>query len=76
MEIASRRSDRPGSLKGMADLSKHKDLWLAEEALFIVVAVVALIIGYTGVRELQYANHIFDGQRVDDLQPGPIFRPV
>jgi len=55
-------------MKGTAGMSKHKDLWLASGALLAVVAVVALVIGYAGMRELQYANHGLDGKRVDDLR--------
>src|SRR5580658_5550307 len=49
-------------------MSKHRDLLLAVGALLAVVAVVALVIGYAGMRELQYASHAFDGKRVDDLR--------
>jgi hypothetical protein len=64
-----------GLLKGMAGVSKHRGLWLAAGALFIVIAVLALIIGYTGVPELLYTNHVWDGKRVDDLRAIAIGKP-
>jgi hypothetical protein len=49
-------------------MSKYRDLALAVGAVLAVVAVAALVIGYAGIREIQYANHAFDGKRVKDLR--------